>query len=218
MSTHARRARGPKVLVAAGVLLAAAGVGIGVASADGTSRPDQGAPSDPARVEAVRVSPAAPSTSEVPAAPEPGVPLRLEIPKLGVGSPIAPIRAQGETLDPPDDPATTGWWADGVRPGAARGTALLTGHTVHDGGGALDDLEQLAVGDRIVVRSRGALLRYEVTKVTVYSKGEFAEESAGVLRQHGAHRLAVVTCEDWDGSQYLSNVVAQAEPTAVVAR
>ena len=56
-------------------------------------------------------------------------------------------------LTPPSDPQELGWWADGARPGDPRGSALVTGHTVSTGGGALDDLEDLDEGDRILVHS-----------------------------------------------------------------
>jgi hypothetical protein len=43
--------------------------------------------------------------------------------------------------------------------------------------------------------------------VTIYRKGKLAEQEATVFAQDGPGRLAVVTCEDWNGSIYLSNAV-----------
>ena len=54
-----------------------------------------------------------------------------------------------DVLVPPADPQRVGWWGEGAAPGE-RGRALVAGHTVHTGGGALDDLETLEPGDRVL--------------------------------------------------------------------
>ncbi|MFA6575020.1 MAG: class F sortase, partial [Nocardioides sp.] len=90
--------------------------------------------------------------------------------------------------------------------------ALVTGHTVHTGGGALDDLETVEPGDRVVVRTSTSRLTYVVRTVRIYDKGALAREAARVFSHEVPGRLVVITCEDWDGSQYLSNVVVVAEP------
>ena len=123
-----------------------------------------------------------------PANPRPGDPLRLQIPTLG-------------------------WWADGARPGEARGSALVTGHTVSTGGGALDDLEELGEGDAIRVSSARTRTVYSVESVRVLAKGDLAVRAEQLFDQDVAGRLVVVTCEDWDGEEYLSNVVVTATPT-----
>ena len=89
---------------------------------------------------------------------------------------------------------------------------LVTGHTVHNGGGALDDLEQLEVGDQATVRTRAMDLTYVVTSVRIYGKGKLAREAATIFSQEVPGRLVLITCEDWTGSEYLSNVVVVAEP------
>ena len=142
----------------------------------------------------------------------PGAPRRLVVPVLGVDAPVVPIGTRGDTLVPPSDPAQLGWWVDGAKPGARSGSALVTGHTVHAGGGALDDLETLRRGDTVVVRTRGDRLRYAVTRVHVFSKGAVAEQAGRLFSQEVPGRLVLVTCEDWDGTRYLSNVVVVAEP------
>jgi LPXTG-site transpeptidase (sortase) family protein len=115
---------------------------------------------------------------------------------------------------PPSDPQQLGWWSDGAKPGAARGSALVTGHTVHTGGGALDHLEELRPGDRVVVRTDRSSLRYVVQQVRTYSKGAIARHADRLFSQQVAGRLVLVTCEDWDGERYLSNVVVTATPHA----
>ncbi len=143
---------------------------------------------------------------------EPGAPERLEVPALGIDAPVIPIGAPGGVLTPPSDPLTLGWWADGAKPGAARGSALVTGHTVHDGGGAMDDLEQLETGDRVWMRTDRGRIGYDVSTVVVLGKGELAERAQQVFDQQVRGRLVLITCEDWNGVEYLSNVVVTATP------
>jgi len=150
----------------------------------------------------------------------PGYPDRVIVPTLDVDAPVLPIKAPDRTLVPPADPQVLGWWADGAQPGAATGSALVVGHTVHTGGGALDDLETLDEGDQVLVRStrtqdgEGSLhtMEYVVETVRVYRKGRLAERAAELFSQEVDGRLVLLTCEDWDGTRYLSNVVVTALP------
>lgn len=180
-------------------------------------------------------TPAAPSTSAFPgvdttqdatyARIRPGYPDRVIVPSLDVDAPVLPIKAPDRTLVPPADPQVLGWWSDGAQPGAATGSALVVGHTVHSGGGALDDLETLDEGDQVLVRStrtedgEGSLrtMEYVVETVRVYRKGRLAERAAELFSQEVDGRLVLLTCEDWDGTRYLSNVVVTALPVDPVA-
>lgn len=152
------------------------------------------------------------ATGHVLATREPGSPRLVRLPSLGVSSRVVPIRASDRTLVPPSDPELLGWWADGARPGDAHGSALVTGHTVHTGGGALDDLEDAGPGDRVVVRTDHDTLHYVVRHVRVYDKGALARRAEDVFSQDGPGRLVLATCEDWNGERYLSNVVVIARP------
>lgn len=143
---------------------------------------------------------------------EPGAPRRVRIPALGVDAPVLPVRAPDRTLVPPADPMRLGWWADGARPGDPRGSALVTGHTVHEGGGALDDLETLRPGQRVEVRTDAGALTYTVREVAIHTKGRLARHAERLFSQDVPGRLVLITCEDWDGSRYLSNVVVTATP------
>ena len=105
-----------------------------------------------------------------------------------------------------------GWWSGGSRPGAGTGAAVITGHTVHTGGGAFDDLEELATGDRVLVLSDGTTVAYDVATVEVLSRAELARESTALFARSGPGRLVLITCEDWDGTAYRSNVVVTARP------
>ena len=172
---------------------------------DATSRPKPNRiPPSPKPVETTTTKPKPPSA-------KPGRPARISLPGLGVSAPVVGIRARGGSLTPPANPRTVGWWAAGAQPGARRGSAVITGHTVHSGGGAFDDLDTLGPGAPVVVTTSRGRLRYEVTKVVTYRKKSLARNAAKVFDQGVQGRLVLITCEDWNGSAYLSNVVIFAE-------
>lgn len=145
---------------------------------------------------------------------DPLVPERLEIDALGVDAPVVPIDVTDGALIPPASPQVLGWWQAGAAVGAEQGSALITGHTVHSGGGALDDLETLEPGDEIVVRGRTREMTFRVASVQVLGKGKLAERAEEVFDQTGPPRLVVITCEDWNGSGYDSNVLVTAYQSA----
>lgn len=144
--------------------------------------------------------------------PRPGAPRRLEIPRLGVDAAVVSVGLRGSTLVPPSDPQLLGWWAGGAMPGATRGSALIAGHTVHTGGGALDDLERVRVGDTVRVRAAGHWLDYRAVSVRVLGKDVIARTAQRIFSQEAPGRLVLLTCEDWDGVAFRSNVVVTAVP------
>jgi LPXTG-site transpeptidase (sortase) family protein len=142
----------------------------------------------------------------------PGNPIRVSVPSLGVSARVLGIRARGGSLIPPSNPRLVGWWSDGARPGATKGSAIITGHTVHNGGGAFDDLDELAAGDAVSVTTGRGTINYVVSSVTTYRKKALATQATQVFNQGVPGRLVLVTCEDWDGTAYLSNAVVIAVP------
>jgi sortase (surface protein transpeptidase) len=146
----------------------------------------------------------------------PAVPERLRIPALGVDAPVVPIAADDQVLRPPPDPQQVGWWSTGARPGAHHGAALLTGHSVSAGDGALDHLADLTPGARVTLTvqptTTGAArrLRYQVETVTTYDRAELARRAPELFATSGPPRLVIVTCGDFDGREYLGNVVVRA--------
>ena len=167
---------------------------------------------------AVTFEPVAAEPSEPPKPPRPdsaaGTPTRLVVPELGIDAPVVGIGVVDGVLLPPADPQTLGWWADGAVPGAVRGGALITGHTVHTGGGAMDHLETLRTGDAVRVRTVRGTIDYTVTGVTIYRKGRLARDAERVFSQSVPGRLVLITCEDWNGSGYDSNAIVFAERVA----
>ena len=85
---------------------------------------------------------------------------------------------------------------------------------MHDGGGAFDNLGQLRPGAPIVVTTSRGQLRYRVTGITTYRKQALAKNAVQVFNQNVPGRLVLITCEDWNGKVYLSNVVVVAERMA----
>lgn len=171
------------------------------------ARPDpiQRKPSPPAQTTSASATPGA--------APSPTIGDVLRLPALAVEAPVQRLpETTSQTLDPPSDVRSVGLWPLGAQPGDERGTAIIAGHTVHTGGGALDDLELMAPGNEIVLERPGADLTYRVTSVKIYRKATLAQDAASIFSQTVPARLAVVTCEDWNGSVYLSNVVVIAVP------
>lgn len=144
----------------------------------------------------------------------PGAPHRIRIPAIHVNAAVIPVRAPSGTLVPPSDPKMLGWWAQGALPGAARGSTLLAGHTVHTGGGALNHLARVRPGDPIVLTTSKERIRYRVVAVRTFLKGTIARRAAGLFSQKVPGRLVVVTCADWNGSRYLSNTVVTARPVS----
>ena len=147
----------------------------------------------------------------------PAKPTRLVVPALGLRAPIAPIEVSPSgVLDPPADVDVVGWWQRSMRPGAGRGQTVLTGHTVHTGGGVMDRLGDLRRGQAVrVVTPKGAMV-YRTTRVVTLSKAELAEQSQGLFGQERDRtRLVLITCTDWNGSDFDSNIVAFARPLGV---
>jgi hypothetical protein len=123
-------------------------------------------------------------------------------------APVVEAELTGVELVPPADPEVLGWW--GQLAGARHGTTLLTGHTVHTGGGELDDLEDVPVG------TVGSLsgVRYVVKRVLVIPKAALSRRAPSLFFQGGPHRLVLVTCEGYDPAtgEYASNVVVTMKP------
>ena len=143
----------------------------------------------------------------------PGVPNSLQVPRLQVSSVVVPISGASGALIPPSNPQQVGWWVQGPKPGAAEGTAVLTGHTVHYGGGAFDHLSFLKVGDHFTVKTDHGTIRYVIVKLHKYETGELAREATTIFRLTGPPRVLLVTCTGWNGRIYLENTVVTGAPS-----
>ena len=69
----------------------------------------------------------------------------------------------------------------------------------------------MEIGDFVRLDRPTQDVRYRVTSVTTYLKGTLARHAGQIFDQTGPERVALVTCGDWNGEMYLSNVVVIAE-------
>ncbi|QBX54650.1 class F sortase [Nocardioides seonyuensis] len=144
----------------------------------------------------------------------PAPPTRLVLPSLGVRASVVPIEMdQKGVLTPPADVDSVGWWQRSAEPGARSGKVLITGHTVRIGDGALDEIGSLEPGDDVVLRSPGGETRFRTTEVRTLTQEQVAARAKKLFGQEdGSGGLVLVTCTDWDGTAWRSNIVVSAEP------
>lgn len=138
----------------------------------------------------------------------------LLVPSIGLKAPIIPIELnQAGVLSPPADTRIVGWWKRSAQPGARKGQTVVTGHTVHSGGGVMNRLGDVEPGDVAQIRDNGRLIDYRITKVFVYTRAELAANAHDLFAQDRRRgRLVLVTCTDWVKGDYLSNIIVFAMP------
>ena len=134
------------------------------------------------------------------------VPVRLEIPRIGVATGLQRLgRATDGTVEVPSGPGKwdmAGWYDGGTRPGDP-GSAVILGHVDSTSGPAVFyRLRELRRGDRVeVVRAGGSRSRFTVERVEQYDKRRFptaevyyptldADAAAGHLRRRLRHATA----------------------------
>lgn len=145
-------------------------------------------------------------------------PMELLVPSIGLEAKVVPIATKNGVLTPPDSPMV-GWWNYSARAGSNQGQMLITGHTIHTGGGIMNKLGSVRKGSVVRVKSTKGTWAYRTTSVEVISKEEIAKRSKSLFGQkYGQGRLVLVTCDDWDGEEYLSNIVLFAEPIRAKAK
>jgi len=145
-------------------------------------------------------------------------PNRLVIAKLGADAPILGIDTENGALEPPINPREVGWWRGGAKPGAATGTAVITGHINYAGvEGVMARIGTLNPGDTVWVYGRRdgkqTRMKFAITGVRTYVKKRLPY--AQIFNQHVAGRLALITCGgpfDATTGNYLDNIVAYAVP------
>lgn len=141
----------------------------------------------------------------------------LIVPAIKLKAPIVPIDlASDGVLTPPGDVSEVGWWTGSAKPGATKGQTVVTGHTVHTGGGVMDRLGDLRPGALIKIKTKNGTVDYTATKVFVYTKAQLAKHRYEVLGQDRAdYRLVLITCIDWNGHDYEGNVIVYADELGV---
>ena len=143
---------------------------------------------------------------------DPADPVLLLVPSVDIEAPVVPVAlTEDRVLDPPQDVVDVGWWDRSAQPGSETGSTVIAGHSVHTGGGALDPLRGVRRGAVVDVRTAEGTMRYLVQRKKVYDKDELAVNAVSIFGQEsGRGRLVLVSCTDWDGTGYASNVVVYA--------
>lgn len=144
-------------------------------------------------------------------------PQRLDIPDLRVQAPVVArgLDSRGAPDPPPfDQPGVVGWYAAGVKPGAA-GTALMVGHVDTDTRPAVFyRISALKPGERIrVIRDDGKVAEFTVDDVQVLTRDRFDARRAYGQRTSGRAELRLITCGgtfDRTSRSYTANVVVSA--------
>jgi sortase (surface protein transpeptidase) len=138
------------------------------------------------------------------------VPVRVEIPRIGVASSLDRLgRAPDGTVQEPSRWAVAGWYAPGTRPGDP-GSAVILGHVDSKRGPAVFfRLRELRRGDTVTVRrADGSSVRFVVRRTEQYPKDRFPTDA--VYYPTLAPALRLVTCGgrfDATVGRYRSNLI-----------
>jgi sortase (surface protein transpeptidase) len=184
------------------------------ASLAGCAAENTGAPSTSTQKSSRVANPvpvAAPIAPPVPSA----VPTGLSIPALGLTAVVQELAAsECPVLNPPTvDEAY--WVGCRAKPGTdSAGTVFIIGHAVAGGQGVFKSLQQLAVGNDVLVTTPLGTLTYRVEHTVSYTKFGEVQDSPEVMDRVPG-RLVLVTCLLGPGGASTDkNFVAQAQLVA----
>ncbi|MFF7449170.1 MULTISPECIES: class F sortase [unclassified Streptomyces] len=147
----------------------------------------------------------------------PALPQRVDIPGLGVQAPVVARGLDRDgAIDPPpfEQAGVVGWYAAGVRPGAA-GAALMVGHVDTETRPAVFyRLSALKPGETIrVIRDDGRVAEFTVDDVQVVARDRFDAHQAYATHERGRSELRLITCGgtfDRSTRSYTANVIVSA--------
>jgi len=138
------------------------------------------------------------------------VPVRVEIPRIGVASSLDRLgRVPDGTVQEPNRWQVAGWYTPGTRPGDP-GSAVILGHVDSKRGPAVFfRLRDLRRGDMVTIRrADGSSVRFVVERIEQYLKDRFPTDEVYYPTLTPALRL--VTCGgqfDATVGRYRSNVI-----------
>jgi hypothetical protein len=160
---------------------------------------------------------------------EPGKPLRIDIPAIGLHTAIAGVVSTHEggrwTIDPPKQ--TLGqlervyWWSERAAPAdPSTGAAYLYGHSCTHLVCAFNDLDQVSKGDLVRIRTARGVLTYRVVAKPIrLAKTAGGIGSSSIYNYGVADRLVLITCGYLtDGSSPFNWVVIGHLSTGIAAR
>ena len=83
----------------------------------------------------------------------------------------------------------------------------------------MDKLGDLRRGQLVRVVTRRGTMTYRTTRVMTWTKDELGKRAATIFAQKRQdNRLVLITCSQWTGSYYKSNVVVFAQPLGIRER
>ena len=133
----------------------------------------------------------------------PGLPLRLKIPKIGVDATIDYLGTtpQGE-MSTPKGPSNVGWFNLGPRPGE-NGSAVINGHFGYKNNipAVFDNLHALQKGDNLyTTNEKDETITFVVRELRTYTPKDNATD---IFRSSdGQAHLNLITCQGvWNQSQ-----------------
>lgn len=141
------------------------------------------------------------------------LPVKLDIPKIGVHAPVSTLglKSDGTIQEPPlTKPGLTGWYRLGPTPGE-KGPAVIAGHVDANGGPAVFyRLKKLSRGDRVTVtRKDGSVATFQIDSIQQVPKDAFPTQK--VYGDIGFPGLRLITCGgsfDKRTGHYIDNVIA----------
>lgn len=134
---------------------------------------------------------------EISDAAEPGIPVRIKIPKIQVNARIVPVGSNAAGgMVAPNGPRNVGWLKSGPRPGEI-GSAVLAGHYGRwrsGEGSVFDRLKTLKNGDQIYIEDgNGGTIAFVVRELRRYDKNAKAERVFS--SNDGKAHLSIITCD-----------------------
>lgn len=129
---------------------------------------------------------------------EPSEPLSIAIASQRIQAAVEKVglTETGE-MAAPEGAGSVGWYRHGYLPGSV-GNAVLAGHLMHkDGRGAFYALQQVAIGDEIIITTKKSAQHYRAVSFKRYDAS--ATALAEVFGNSGKSRLSLITCSgSWD--------------------
>jgi sortase (surface protein transpeptidase) len=196
-----------------GLAAIVAGLALFVGVVGAVSHDDRGPRLDAAAIGAPTSDAAADRTPRPARRERVAIPVRIEIPSIGVRAPIIRLGLNPDrTLEVPTDYGDTGWWSGGARPGE-NGPAVIVGHVDSKSGPAVFyRLSELRPGaEVVVVRSDGSRAHFTVQGSERYPKDEFP--TARVYGHTDGPTLRLITCGgafDSSSGHYEDNTIVYA--------
>ncbi|GGI02284.1 class F sortase [Arthrobacter liuii] len=231
MGTENSSRRGRLTASAAAALLLAGGIttiGLGMHAEPPTPGPTSSVSAAPVPAAPPETGAGPAATGSTPSAPVPpapdgalpaSMPVRVEVPTIGVDAALTPLgkQANGEVQTPSGEPGSPGgWYQDSPTPGQT-GSAVILGHVnaTNSDIGLFYRLHELTPGQTITVtRADHTAAVFTVDKVDVYHKATFP--TIEVYRNADRPEVRLITCGGYDRAtrEYLDNTVVYAHLTS----